>query len=42
MAEYTVQEIEVDKLLLDVRNPRHDILEKQSETLAEIMLNQGG
>ncbi|GAG54655.1 unnamed protein product [marine sediment metagenome] len=42
MATYTIQEIEVDKLLLDVRNPRHDILEKQNETLAEIMLNQRG
>ncbi|HEX73640.1 MAG TPA: hypothetical protein G4N93_00600 [Dehalococcoidia bacterium] len=42
MDTYTIQEIEVDKLLLDVRNPRHNILEKQSETLAEIMLNQRG
>ncbi len=40
MAAYTIQEIELDKLLLDVRNPRHDILKKQSETLAEIMLDQ--
>jgi len=39
---HAIQELEVDKLLLDVRNPRHDILEKQSETLAEIMLNQKG
>jgi len=40
MATYTIQEIEVDRLLLDVRNPRHDILEKQNETLAEIILDQ--
>ena len=42
MAGYIIQEIEIGKLLLDVRNPRHDILEKQSETLAEIILNQRG
>ena len=42
MAKYTVQEIAVADLLLDVRNPRHDILEQQSVTLAEIMLDQRG
>ncbi len=42
MAAYTVQEIGTDKLLLDVRNPRHGILEKQIDTLAEIMLDQKG
>lgn len=42
MAVYTVQEIEVDKLLLDIINPRHGILEKQSETLAEIIRDQRG
>ena len=40
MSSYSIQEIEVDKLQLDVRNPRHDIREKQTETLAEIMLDQ--
>jgi len=42
MAAYTIQEIEVDKLLLDVRNPRHDILGSQAETLGEIILDQKG
>jgi hypothetical protein len=42
MAKYSVQEIEVGKLLLDVRNPRHDILGSQSETLGEIILDQKG
>ena len=42
MGVHAIQELEVDKLLLDVRNPRHAILEKQSETLAGIMLNQKG
>jgi hypothetical protein len=42
MGVHTIQELEVDKLLLDVRNPRHGILKDQSVTLAEIMLNQKG
>ena len=42
MAKYNVQEIEVDKLLFDVKNPRHDILSDQTETLHEIMLDQKG
>lgn len=42
MAEYSVQEINVEKLLLDVRNPRHDILSSQTETLGEIILDQKG
>lgn len=40
MAKYAIQEIEVEKLLLDVSNPRHDILGSQTETLGEIILNQ--
>jgi hypothetical protein len=40
MAGYSIQEIEVGKLLLDVRNPRHDILGSQTETLGEIILDQ--
>lgn len=42
MGAHSIEELEVDKLLLDVENPRHDILKKQSETLKEIMLNQKG
>jgi len=42
VAGYSVQEIEVEKLLFDVRNPRHDILSDQTETLREIMLDQKG
>jgi len=40
MAKCAIQEIEVEKLLLDVSNPRHDILGSQTETLGEIILNQ--
>jgi hypothetical protein len=40
MAGYSIQEIEVGKLLLDVKNPRHDVLSGQTETLHEIMLDQ--
>ena len=40
MGNYKIEEIAVDDLLLDVRNPRHDIKEKQIDTLAEIMLDQ--
>ncbi len=40
MTKYTVQEIEVKKLLFDVSNPRHDILGSQTETLGEIILIQ--
>ena len=42
MAKYNVQAIKVEKLLLDVSNPRHDILGSQSETLREIILDQKG
>jgi len=42
MAKYNVQEIEVEKLLLDVSNPRHDILGSQTETLEGIILDQNG
>lgn len=42
MAEYSVQEIQIGKLLLDVSNPRHEILEGQTETLREIILDQKG
>ena len=42
MAGYSIQEIEVDKLLFDVKNPRHDVLSDQTETLHEIMLDQKG
>jgi len=42
MAKYNVQEIEVEKLLLDVSNPRHDILGSQTETLEGIILDQKG
>ena len=40
MATYTFQEIRVEKLLLDVSNPRHDILGSQNATLGEIILIQ--
>ncbi len=42
MAKYSVQEVNVEKLLLDVRNPRHDILGSQTDTLGEIILDQKG
>jgi len=42
MAGYNIHEIEVDKLLFDVRNPRHDVLSDQTETLHEIMIDQKG
>ncbi|MBA7560758.1 MAG: hypothetical protein GH159_01405 [Dehalococcoidia bacterium] len=42
MAGYSIQEIEVERLLLDVRNPRHDILGSQTETLGKIILDQKG
>lgn len=42
MMEYGVSEIEIDKLLLDTRNPRHSILKDQAETLQEIILDQKG
>jgi hypothetical protein len=42
MAKYNVQEIEVEKLLLDVSNPRHDILGSKTETLGGIILDQRG
>lgn len=35
-------EIQIDKLLLDVKNPRHDVLDNQTETLREIILDQKG
>lgn len=40
MAKYNVQEIEVEKLLLDISNPRHDILGSQTETLEGIILTR--
>jgi len=40
MGKYGIQEVEVGKLLLDVSNPRHDILGSQIETLGEIILDQ--
>lgn len=42
MTEYKVHEIHIDKLLLDTRNPRHNILSDQTETLQEIILDQKG
>lgn len=42
MVEYKVREIRIDKLLLDVSNPRHEVLESQTETLQEIILDQKG
>jgi len=42
MVEHSIQEIQIDKLLLDVSNPRHEILEGQTETLREIILDQKG
>lgn len=42
MSKYKLQEIALEKILLDVENPRHDILKKQNETLKEIMLDQKG
>jgi len=42
MAKYNIQEIKVEKLLLDVSNPRHDILSGQTETLSQIILDQKG
>jgi hypothetical protein len=40
MAGYSIQEIEVERLLFDVKNPRHDILSDQTETLREIIIDQ--
>jgi len=40
MAGHSIQEIHIDKLLFDVRNPRHDILDSQNQTLREIVLDQ--
>lgn len=34
------EDIGLDKLLFDVNNPRHDVLEKQDETLIELLLDQ--
>ncbi len=42
MAVYSIQEIEVERLLFDVKNPRHDVLSDQTETLREIMIDQKG
>lgn len=42
MAGHSIQEVKVEKLLLDVRNPRHDILGSQIDTLGEIILDQKG
>lgn len=42
MVEHSIQEIQIDKLLLDTSNPRHEILEGQTETLREIILDQKG
>jgi len=41
MANYKVLEIKVDKLLLDLNNPRHDILGNQNEALMEMIIDQG-
>lgn len=40
MVEYNIQEVDIDKLLLDVQNPRHDIVSDQTETLQAIILDQ--
>jgi len=42
MSKYNIQEIKVSDLLLDVRNPRHDTLSDQTETLREIIRDQKG
>lgn len=41
MTNYTVLEIPIDKLLLDLTNPRHDILENQTDALREMIVDQG-
>jgi len=41
MNNYRIVEISVDKLLLDLENPRHDILENQKETIREMLDDQG-
>ncbi|MHA2182751.1 MAG: hypothetical protein ACXAAH_15125, partial [Promethearchaeota archaeon] len=40
MGSYSIQEIELDKLLLDSSNPRHDVVENQTEALRAIILDQ--
>jgi hypothetical protein len=40
MAGYSIQEIEVEKLLFDLKNPRHDILGSQTEALNRIIIDQ--
>ncbi len=40
MANYEIREIKIDKLLLDLINPRHDILSDQANALQQMIDNQ--
>jgi len=40
MENYTISEIPVKNLLLDVNNPRHDILENQKDAIREMIVDQ--
>jgi hypothetical protein len=40
MTKYNVLEIPIDKLLLDLANPRHEILENQTDALREMIVDQ--
>ena len=41
MLDYEVREIEIDKLLLDPDNPRHDIISDQRESIKGMLKDQG-
>ena len=40
MENFTISEIQVKNLLLDVNNPRHDILENQKDAVQEMIVDQ--
>jgi hypothetical protein len=40
VTNYNVLEIPVEKLLLDLNNPRHDVLENQTDALREMIIDQ--
>ena len=40
MENYTISEIPVKNLLLDVNNPRHDILDNQKDAIQEMIIDQ--
>ena len=41
MSNYTYKDIPINKLLLDINNPRHDILKNQDEAIREMIIDQG-